>query len=129
MKEKRTSSPVTIQMAITRSPENAVVPPTPRIDFMPNIPEILAPTEVRDVHALVTMMNSTYSGNKAKNPEMAMSRRWARKAFIRLSFSDEAAHEPFLNPPFVRVDAIRLARSDSLVKSPINAAVSDVVKS
>jgi hypothetical protein len=93
-------------MAITRSPENTVVPPTPRIDFIPNIPEILAPTEVREAHALVMMMNSTYNGNRAKKPEMAMSRRWARRVFIRLSSSDVAAREPFLNPPFAQVSEI-----------------------
>jgi hypothetical protein len=35
-----------------------------------------------------------------------MSRRWARRVFIRLSSSDVAAHEPFLNPPFAQVSEI-----------------------
>ena len=94
---KRTSKQVTIQIAITRSPENTVVPPTPNIDFKPNIPASLVPTEAREVYALVTRMNSTYTGNKAKKPEMATSRRCARKVFIRLSL-DSFSHSGILRP-------------------------------
>jgi hypothetical protein len=75
IKEKRTSIPITIQIVITRKPEKTVLPPTPSIDFSPNIPAIPAPTELRDFQALAMTMYSTYSGNKAKKPEMAVSRR------------------------------------------------------
>jgi hypothetical protein len=51
LKEKRTSSPITIQSVITRRPEKIVVPPTPSIGFVPNIPAIPAPTELRDFQA------------------------------------------------------------------------------
>jgi|HubBroStandDraft_6_1064221.scaffolds.fasta_scaffold03743_9 hypothetical protein len=47
--------------------------------------------EAREVHALVMMTNNTYTGNRAKKPEMATSRRCARKAFRRLSF-DSFSH-------------------------------------
>src|SRR5215475_3207584 len=52
------------------------------MDFMPNIPAIWDPTELRDDQALVMTINSTYSGNRAKKPAMATSRSLLRKVFI-----------------------------------------------
>src|SRR5215831_4922557 len=77
-KEKRTSHPHTIQRTISRSPAKIVCPLTPTIDFTPKIPAILAPTEVREVHALVRTMSITNTGSRKKKPEIATLRRLVR---------------------------------------------------
>src|SRR5262245_28798876 len=85
-KERRTSNPHTIQMRKRISPEKTVDPPTPRKDFNPNIAAVRAPREEREVHALVKMMSSTYTGIRKRKPATAMFRMFLRKVFIVAPF-------------------------------------------
>jgi hypothetical protein len=52
---------------------------------MPNIPAILVPTEVSEVHALPIMMNTMTTGSRKKKPEMAALWRLVKRVFIGLT--------------------------------------------
>src|SRR6516225_9687926 len=60
-----------------------VCPLTPTKDFSPNIPAILAPMEVSEVHALVRTMSITNTGRRKKKPEIATRWRLEKNAFVR----------------------------------------------
>jgi hypothetical protein len=71
-------------MMMSSSPEKTVDPPTPRMDFMPNIAATFVPMDESEVQALLMMMSTTYTGSKNRKPATSTLRTLEKKAFICL---------------------------------------------